>query len=140
MDRQLAVAAFEVGMTPARPYLQRVGATLIVAEYPDLVFEVPHPRSGKACRFRVRYDDFDAQPASIQVVGSDNQPLPFAQWPQGGIWNPENNGTLCVPGVREYHAHSSHRSEPWEQHRAAGTHTFGRYIEIAISSLGLGTY
>ncbi len=140
MDQEVSRATFEAGAAQAVPYLKLRGATVVRAEYPDLIFERAHLSTGRVCRFRLRYDHFDEQPASVQVIGADGVVLPFDQWPRGSYWNPENGGTLCVPGIREYHQHSSHRGEPWELHRAAGTHTFGAYIDIVLAKFFEGGY
>lgn len=36
---------------------------------------------------------------------------------------------LCLPGVREYHAHPGHSGDPWELHRTSGAGNLVRLVE-----------
>ncbi|HEX6513065.1 MAG TPA: hypothetical protein VF157_12235 [Chloroflexota bacterium] len=133
MDAAISAAIFADGVANAIPFLQLQHARVISQTYPDLVFDLPHRQTQHVCRFRLRLDDFDERPASILVLDSDNQIAPHAAWPQSGLWNPTNGGTLCYPGVREYYQHPSHCNESWDAHRIAGHYTVGHYVEIIIN-------
>lgn len=47
---------------------------------------------------------------------------PLMQW-----YGPEETPFLCLPGVREYHAHPGHSGDQWELHRREGA---GRLVRI----------
>jgi hypothetical protein len=89
------------------------GWTIVSAEFPDLVVEIPHP-SGAHRRFRLRCDDWDERPPSVKSVDADGNEL--AQQPSGSKWMGLNTGWgLCAQWTREYHAH--HLADPWASHR-----------------------
>lgn len=37
---------------------------------------------------------------------------------------------LCLPGVREYHAHPGHSGDPWELHRTTGAGSLVRLVDV----------
>lgn len=89
------------------------GWTIVSAEFPDLVVELPHP-SGARRRFRFRCDDWDEKPPLVKSVDADGNEL--AQQPSGGKWMGLNTGWgLCAQWTREYHAH--HVEDAWASHR-----------------------
>lgn len=44
--------------------------------------------------------------------------------------DPEGLPFLCVPGVREYHAHPAHSGDSWELHRESGAGRLVRLLEV----------
>lgn len=89
--------------------------TIISAQFPDLVVELPHPSSARR-RFRFRCDNWDERPPSVKSVDVNGSELP--QQPTGNLWMGLNTGWgLCAVGTREYHAH--HVDNPWSSHREA---------------------
>jgi hypothetical protein len=48
--------------------------------------------------------------------------VPLMQW-----YGPDETPFLCLPGVREYHAHPGHSGDAWELHRRLGA---GRLVRI----------
>ena len=98
------------------------GWTLVSAEFPDLVVELPHP-SGVRRLFRFGCDDWDEQPPSVTSVSANGDEL--AGEPSGDLWMGLNTGWgLCAPWTREYHAH--HLENPWTSHR--GTISLARIV------------
>lgn len=89
------------------------GWTILSADFPDLVVEIPHP-SGARRAFRFRCDDWDERPPSVKAVDAASAELPGE--PQGGKWMKLNTGYgLCAQWTLEYHAH--HVADPWANHR-----------------------
>ncbi|WP_316213767.1 MULTISPECIES: putative metal-binding protein [unclassified Bradyrhizobium] len=86
-------------------------------DYPILDVTVEHT---KAVRFRLRGDNFDELPPAIAILKPDGQPwtgpLP------GGVFNAGPHSSqggpfICMRGAREYHTHSSHVNDRWENYR-----------------------
>ena len=50
--------------------------------------------------------------------------------------SPDDIPFLCIPGVKEYHAHPGHSGDPWEIHRSTGEGRMVRLLEV-ISKYGL---
>jgi hypothetical protein len=115
VDPSVAKTLFddEVGAMRATARFKRGSWTIVAAEFPDLVVELPHP-SGARRRFRLRCDDWDEKPPSVKSVDTDGGEL--SQQPVGGKWMGLNTGWgLCAQWTREYHAH--HTEDPWSSHR-----------------------
>lgn len=73
-----------------------------------------------------------AQPAQmVRAPNGQLVPLQFQQEPQNLIqFHPPNNHPfLCLPGVREYHAHPAHTGDAWLLHRGQGEGTLGFLID-----------
>jgi hypothetical protein len=115
VDPSAAKALFddEVGTMRSRASFKNGSWTIVSAEFPDLVLELPHP-SGARRRFRFRCDDWDDQPPSVKSVDADGTELP--EQPTGGKWARLSTGWgLCAQWTREYHGH--HSEDAWDSHR-----------------------
>ena len=111
MDPSVAKALFDDEVEAMRAAARFKGGswTIVSAEFPDLVVELPHP-SGTRRRFRFRCDDWDEMPPSVKSVDIAGSEL--TQQPTGGKWMGLNTGWgLCAQWTREYHAH--HTEDPW---------------------------
>lgn len=87
--------------------------TIVCAEFPDLVVELPHP-TGARLRFRLRCNGWDEQPPSVKSVDANGAELDGQ--PAGGKFMGLNTGWgLCAPGTLEYHHH--HTEDPWTGHQ-----------------------
>lgn len=53
-----------------------------------------------------------------------------AQQPLLQAHAPEDIPFLCLPGIREYHAHPGHSGDPWELHRTSGAGSLARLIDV----------
>lgn len=99
------------------------------AEWPILSIVFTHPKSQRKVGFAFRFDDWDDTPPSLGLFDpATGQDLPWNLWPQGGwsIGNPHpstGKPFLCLPGIREYHTHSSHTGDAWDNYHARGTFT-----------------
>jgi hypothetical protein len=86
---------------------------VLKCKYPDFIVSMEHPTTKNSYGFHFICDDY---PISLQIVDINNfNLLPNNQWPQEGsfLQNHPLNGRpfLCMPGLREYHTHSSHKNE-----------------------------
>jgi hypothetical protein len=87
--------------------------TIVSAEFPDLVVELPHATDAQR-RFRFRCTDWDEKPPSVKSVDGHGNEL-IGQ-PAGGKFMGLNPGWgLCAPGTLEYHGH--HTEDPWAGHQ-----------------------
>ena len=103
--------------------LLSVRSWLVVScSYP--VIEVEFSIAGReSVRAKLMCDEWDELPPSVDLLDSKGIPLP--RFPQGIGHNVFNNSAhpktgrpfLCTPGVREYHTHSSHIGDSWENYR-----------------------
>ena len=115
--------------------------------YPLFEVVVTHPRSGKSFLFRFLCDGWDEMPPSFSVHDAkDERELPLSEWPQGGWSIGDHPATgkafLCLPGVREYHNHSSHVNDAWSGFRERGSYglleILGRVQQRFNESSGAG--
>lgn len=122
---QNQVAQFDTDAVAA--FAEMRGWRLKCAQYPALVVLMRHHGSEREIEFRFLCDDWDDLPPSLglhdPVTGRE---LAYAEWPQGawsiGDHHPVTGKPfLCLPGIREYHTHPSHRNDAWSGYRLRGT-------------------
>lgn len=132
MLEALSKGSFErdVGRLEARLLTQR-GWTVMTAAYPVLDVIFAHPRRAS---FRLRFtcDDWDDFPPSIDLLRADGEYIPAQRQPDdpheyvfansGSVFNSgthERTGRpfVCMRGSREFHTHSGHRGEAWDNYR-----------------------
>ena len=126
--------------------LNGYGWRLLEAAYPilDVIFErgaVP------PLRVRLTCDGWNDLPPSIALLSPDGRPIQ-PPWPSGdpaqqelfsrsrGVLNPgphEITGLpfVCMRGSREFHTHSSHRAESWDNYRdQSGNDLVGLLVQL----------
>jgi hypothetical protein len=75
----------------------------------------------KPLRVRMRCENYDQLPASIELLSEEGNYLTVT--PSGhGVINGGNHPTtnrpfICSPGSREYHTHPSHLGDAWENYK-----------------------
>lgn len=126
MDPAVSRAKFDRAVaevkTTAAPFVEAHGWEVLSTDYP--VFEVvfTHPASQRRVGFRFSFDNWNQTAPSLELFDPDQDgrpPLPWEKWPRKG-WaaGATHPGTrrpfLCLPGIREYHTHSSHKNDHWE--------------------------
>jgi hypothetical protein len=129
MLRELSKAAFDrdVGRLDSR-LVRRRNWAILQAEYPvlDVVF-----RHGGAAPLRLRFtcDDWDEQPPAIELLREDGSVVQPSSAEDGGmfsrgksIFNPGGHPItgkpfVCMRGSREFHTHSGHSAEVWDNYR-----------------------
>jgi len=95
----------------------RRGLILHSREYPVIDVTVQH---SKPLRLRMRCDDWDDLPPSIELLNADG--TPWKSGLPGGVFHggPHKNTGLpfiCMRGSREYHTHEGHLQDKWDKYR-----------------------
>jgi hypothetical protein len=97
------------------------GWTIVEATYPilDVVF---NHRTVVALRLRLHCADWDELPPAIVLLDVQGGLLTAAPPNVGGVFNGSahpNTGRpfVCMRGAREYHTHSSHTNDLWDNYR-----------------------
>lgn len=91
------------------------------AEYPIVDCEFTAP--GRVpLRLFCEFADWDEQPAAVTLRSSQGENLATIPPNSSGVFNSslhEKTGRpfVCMAGTLEYHTHSSHISESWDQYR-----------------------
>lgn len=144
MHPGLSRAKFDDAVAQLRgntPLLRDRGWTIDAADYPDLRITAVHRNIGASRTFHFRFDGWDERPPSLAVIDPETlEMLPGSQWPApNGFWHSNgwsgeagdgtsNQPFLCMKGIREYHAHSSHLGEKWESYRTSPDYSFGNIV------------
>lgn len=114
--------------TDAAAYASKKGWKVIAASYPMLAVVLRHSKSRREIEFRFDCHDWDELPPSLTLHHPEGgSELSWEEWPQGE-WSvlkshpSTSKPFLCLPGIREYHTHSSHLSDRWEGYRLRGSY------------------
>jgi hypothetical protein len=125
----------EVLRGDGRGFVTAGGWEFVTASYPELSVIFAHPRSKRRVGFRFLIDSWDEQPPSLALFDPETKAeLPWEKWPQGtwAVGNPHpttGKPFLCLPGIREYHTHSSHLTDYWHNYKAKGSYTIGFILD-----------
>lgn len=119
--------------TEAAAFLAETGVAIVAQQYPKLVVEMTHRRTGRTLRFQFDGTDWDDAAPGLALLDTDDRELTIEAWPQGGWAIGTHPATgkpfLCLPGIREYHTHPSHLNDSWAARRARHTYSLGHIIE-----------
>lgn len=107
--------------------------------FPILRVAVTHRSSGKVRVFEFGFDDWNDQPPQLRLVNAETlAALPGDQWPtNGSYWHHSGwSGTvgtpnapfMCMPGIREYHHHSSHVNDLWTNYKHLDAFSLGGIV------------
>lgn len=122
MHPELAKACFEADLAALPAELAEMrGWQLLERTYPilDIAFTAVQ---GSYLRLRMNCENWNEQPPSIALLDRSGQPITstvasstniFHQGPHTNTGRP----FVCMPGVLEYHTHSSHLTDHWEPRR-----------------------
>lgn len=108
------------------------GWTITSAEFP--IFDVTFGAPGRtAIRARFSWDDWDSLPPSVEWLSPEGNRLQALPASPGGQLNSSQHPVTgwpftCMIGVREYHTHTSHLADKWEQYRGQSSYDFGGVI------------
>jgi len=103
---------------------------VVSVTYP--VLEIEFAYEGRSTiRVKMLCNDWDELPPSVELL--DKEGVPLAQFPVGKGHSVFNNSShprtqrpfLCIPGVREYHEHTSHVSDTWENYKNKSGYDLG---------------
>jgi hypothetical protein len=112
---------------------ERLGLTVHSRGFPNLDVTINH---AKPVRLRFNADSFDDLPPSIEILKPDGSAWAGAL-PSGGIFNPGPHSVkggpfVCMRGSREYHTHSSHVNDVWDNYRKQdGMGIVGMLMQLA---------
>lgn len=118
----LSRAAFDrdIGRIDARS-ARMYDWTIVEANYPilDVIF---NHFSTVPLRLRLTCADWDEIPPSIELLDADGKHLGTAPPNVGSVFNGSAHPStgrpfVCMRGAREYHTHSSHTSDIWDNYR-----------------------
>ena len=132
MDSEVSQRKFQAEVESlggeAAAYASAKGWRVISADYPLLAVALRHSRSGREIEFRFSCNDWDGMPPSLTLHDpADGRELGWSEWPKRG-WSVLNSHPstgrpfLCLPGIREYHSHSSHVRDRWDGYRLRGSY------------------
>jgi Predicted metal binding domain len=107
------------------------GWLVLFAVYPELTIAVRHRRTNRVRVFRFLFEDWNDQPPRLSFVdGETLETLPGTMWPKSPTsywhatgWQPAGSPTptaepfMCMAGIREYHTHTSHVTDSWENYK-----------------------
>jgi hypothetical protein len=133
MDRAVSRRKFKRAVDAIRGraagFAAAAGWEVVDDAYPILAVVLTHPTSRRRVGFRFLCDNWDELPPSLSLFDPDTgAELPWAKWPQGG-WaagNPHprtHKPFLCLPGIREFHTHTSHLREKWDNLQGRDTYS-----------------
>jgi hypothetical protein len=125
VDPEVSQLKFDRDAAEVEALAADFGWTVCHKVYPLLEVLVVHPKSGRRVGMRLGCEHWDAEPPSFTMIDPDSRAeFLWDKWPQGWpVGNPHpvtGRPFLCLPGVREYHTHSSHLDDKWEKYRAGG--------------------
>lgn len=102
--------------------------------WPTFSVVFTHPKSRRPVGFRFLFENWDQEAPSLGLYDpATGETLPWEKWPQGAwsVGNPHpvtQKPFLCLPGIREYHIHSSHLNDPWSNYRGRESYKFGHLL------------
>lgn len=88
-----------------------------------------HSSERKSLRIKMICENYNEDPTSIELLNEDGTFLLLA--PKGhGVINPSlhpntNRPFICSPGSKEYHKHSSHLNDSWENYKGQSGYDLG---------------
>ena len=132
MDKAVSRIKFEDEIrsltTEAAAYAAAKDWRLVSSIHPTLAIILRHHGFSREIEFRFGCDDWDELPPSLTLHDpADGRELQWPEWPKDGwVVHQSHPSTgkpfLCLPGIREYHTHSSHVSDKWDGYRLQGSY------------------
>jgi hypothetical protein len=113
---------------------ERFGLFIHSRAFPVLDATIRHT---KPLRVRLRGDDWDDLPPSIELLNPDGTPWSSAV--PGGVFHPgphpdTHRPFICMRGSREFHTFPGHVNEKWEQYRGQdGMGLAGILVQLAVA-------
>lgn len=95
----------------------------------DMIFTA---EGRQTARFRAHFDDWNSTPPSIVWLDAQgNLAAAIPQAPGGQFQQSHPNGGrpfVCMPGIREYHAHPNHLNDRWDNYKERSGYDLGGII------------
>jgi hypothetical protein len=134
----------EMLLGSAKAFADANGWEIVQLEYPILSVLFTNATTKRRLGFRFQCDQWDDLPPSLTLFEptSPQQELPWDKWPKAG-WNAaasHKNYTkpfLCLPGIREYHAHENHLTDHWENLRGKDSYALRYIVERVRQKFGV---
>lgn len=115
------------------------GWTLLSREFPVLRMGIIHRTTCALRVFEFYFADWNDQPPALRLVDAETHaPIPGERWPtNGSYWHHGGwSGTvgtpgapfMCMPGIREYHNHSSHLADLWANYKDLDAFSLGNIV------------
>jgi hypothetical protein len=122
MHPELAQSCFDADLAALPAELAEMrGWHFLERSYPilDVAFTT---HGGSYLRLRMHCENWNAQPPSIELLDESGQHITTAIASSTNIFNNSPHPStgrsfVCMPGVFEYHTHSSHLNDYWEPRR-----------------------
>lgn len=133
MHPAAAQALFESQVATLTPALaQRRGWMLHEVAWPVIDCSFTAPRR-TILRVRLRCDDWNDQPPSIDLLNTDGTYLTRNMANPTNVFNQSAHHTtgrpfVCMAGSREYHTHPSHLTELWGGYKDRASHDLGGLV------------
>lgn len=130
MHKALAKVLFDKSTNLWPPELAAAsGWVLHEVKFP--IIDCEFTKTGRTpIRIRTDWSDWNDQPPSVQLLNSDG--IPLMELPQGlpnqfnGSAHPVTGRPfICMAGTKEFHTHSSHLNEPWENYQHKPNYDMG---------------
>jgi hypothetical protein len=103
---------------------------IILQEYPILMVEFSQSNK-RSIRVRMNCTDWDELPPSIEILDVESVLLDANRFPRGNnVFNQSlhpitNKPFICSPGSLEYHQHTSHITDLWENYKSKSEYDLG---------------
>lgn len=96
------------------------GWTIFCQEYPFI--DVGFSAGKREMRIRMECGDWDELPPSIELLSLSGEYLTILPRDPSSIFNGSKHHStgrpfICMVGSREYHTHSSHKTDLWSNHK-----------------------
>lgn len=106
--------------------------TILEANYPILDVVFNHAIAA-ALRLRLNCTDWDELPPSIELLNATGKQLDTAPPNVGSVFNGGAHPStgrpfVCMRGAREYHTHSSHTTDIWDNYRGTSGMDIGGIV------------
>jgi hypothetical protein len=112
----------------------RIGLQVNSRTFP--ILDLTIMRASQPLRLRILADNWDELPPAITLLKADGQPWTDSFPPSTIFNNGPHDATklpfICMAGSREFHTHSGHRTEVWDNFRGKdGMSLLGIAMQIA---------
>jgi hypothetical protein len=130
----LSRAAFDRDVAAIDPRVAGTrGWTIVKASFP--IFDVIFNHASAPIRVRLECSDWDELPPSIDLLNIDGTYMTGGQVPAntGSVFNQGAHDRtrrpfICMRGSREYHTHSSHITDRWDNYRGKPGNDIGGLV------------
>ena len=129
MNRAASNALFEDQTSQLSNLIELRNWMVVERAYPFLDVRFDGPKR-TAIRVRMACDDWNELPPSVTLLAPDGTALTAAPTGPTGIFHQGPHPAtgrpfVCMAGTREYHTHSSHTGDLWDNYKNLGGYDLG---------------